>query len=136
MPRFRLAALSLSILSILILSSFCFAQQAPVLVTQTVDNSVRTVLKGNVHPLTRVAFDQGEVPASMPLHRMLLVLKRSDQQEAALRSLIDESTGHAFCQPSPVAGPGRIRRALWPGSARRGCRRQLAQVQRVRSYAR
>ena len=89
MPRFRLAALSLSILSILILSSFCFAQQAPVLVTQTVDNSVRTVLKGNVHPLARAEYDQGEVPASMPLHRMLLVLKRSDQQETVLRHLIE-----------------------------------------------
>jgi len=89
MPRFRLLPLSFSVLSILILSSFCFAQQAPVLVTQPVNSSVRTILKGNVHPLARAEFDRGEVPAAMPLHRMLLVLKRSDQQEAVLRRLIE-----------------------------------------------
>ena len=63
------------------------AQQAPILVTQAVDNSVRTVLTGNVHPLARAAFDQGEAPSDLLLHRMLLVLKRSDQQETALRRL-------------------------------------------------
>ena len=89
MPRFRLLPLSFSVLSILILSSFCFAQQAPVLVTQPVNSSVRTILKGNVHPLARAEFDRGEVPAAMPLHRILLVLKRSDQQEAVLRRLIE-----------------------------------------------
>jgi hypothetical protein len=90
MPRFRLLPLSFFIVSILILSTFCFAQQAPVLVTQPVDNSVRTILKGNVHPLARAEFDRGEVPAAMPLHRMLLVLKRSDQQETVLRRLIED----------------------------------------------
>jgi len=89
MSRVRLLALCLSVLLTLILSTYCFAQ-APILVTQPVDNSVRTVLKGNVHPLARAEYDQGEAPDSMLLHRMLLVLKRSDQQEAALRSLIDD----------------------------------------------
>jgi len=65
------------------------AQQAPVLVTQPVDNSVRTVLPGNIHPLARAEFDQGEAPPDLVLHRMLLVLKRSDQQETALRRLIE-----------------------------------------------
>ncbi len=88
MPRVRPLALSFCVLSILILSALCFAQNLS-LVTQPVDTSVRTVLKGNVHPLARADFDRGEVSPSMPLHRMLLVLKRSDQQEAALRSLIE-----------------------------------------------
>lgn len=65
------------------------AQQTPALVTQPVDNSVRTTLTGNVHPLTRVGIDRGEAPANMVLHRMLLVLKRSDQQETSLRRLIE-----------------------------------------------
>lgn len=89
MPRFRRAVPSFAILSILILSTFCLAQQVPVLVTQPVDNAVRTVLTHSVHPLARAEFDRGEVPAGMPLHRMLLVLKRSDQQETALRHLIE-----------------------------------------------
>jgi len=65
------------------------AQQTPALVTQPVDNSVRTVLPGNVHPLALPQFDQGEAPADLVLHRMLLVLKRGDQQETTLRRLIE-----------------------------------------------
>jgi len=34
--------------------------------------------------------DRGAAPASLPMQRMLLVLKRSDQQEADLRRLLDE----------------------------------------------
>lgn len=66
------------------------AQQTPALVTRAVDNAVRTVLPGNVHPLARAEFDRGEASPDVVLHRMLLVLKRSPQQEAALRRLIEE----------------------------------------------
>jgi subtilase family serine protease len=89
MSRFRAFALSFCVLSASLLSTFGFGQNVPALVTRPIDNSVRTVLKGNVHPLARATFDRGEVSPSMPLHRMLLVLKRSDQQETALRSLIE-----------------------------------------------
>lgn len=68
------------------------AQQAPVpaRITGPVDPSSVTVLKGNVHPLARPEFDRGPAPASLQLNRMLLVLKRSPKQEAALDSLLDE----------------------------------------------
>jgi len=72
-----------------VIASPLLAQQPPVLVTQTVDNSVRTVLPGNVHPLARAQFDQGEAPSDLVLHRMLLVLKHSPQQETAMRRLIE-----------------------------------------------
>ena len=66
------------------------AQQAPVVrVTQAVDPSVRVTLPGNTHPLARAEFDQGEAPADLPMKRMLLVLKRSPEQEAALLQLLD-----------------------------------------------
>jgi hypothetical protein len=75
---------------ILTVCSLALAQPAPsALVTQAVDNSVRTSLPGNVHPLARAEFDRGEAPIDMPLKRMLLVLKRSPEQAAALRKLID-----------------------------------------------
>ena len=74
---------------LLIVASPLLAQQAPALVTQAVDNSVRTVLPHNVHPLARAEYDQGEAPADLVLHRMMLVLKRSDQQETTLRRLIE-----------------------------------------------
>jgi Pro-kumamolisin, activation domain/Bacterial Ig-like domain (group 3) len=60
------------------------------LVTQAIDNNVRTRLAGNVHPLARAEFDRGEAPPELPMERMLLVLKRSAQQEVALRGLIDD----------------------------------------------
>ena len=72
-----------------VIASPMLAQQAPVLVTQTVNNSVRTVLPNNVHPLARPEFDQGEVSPDLVLHRVMLVLKRSAQQETALRHLIE-----------------------------------------------
>ncbi|MGB8988182.1 MAG: protease pro-enzyme activation domain-containing protein [Candidatus Sulfotelmatobacter sp.] len=60
------------------------------LITQPVDEGQLTVLKGNTHPLAKPAFDLGTAPATLPMQRMLLVLKRSPQQEAALRKLLDE----------------------------------------------
>lgn len=80
-----------------VLSSFALAQRplaqpAPAtqpLITQAVDESRLTVLKGNTHPLARPEFDLGTAPATLPMQRMLLVLKRSAQQEYALRTLLD-----------------------------------------------
>src|ERR1700733_14182606 len=60
------------------------------LITQPVDEHQLTVLKGNIHPLARPQFDLGTAPASLPMQRMLLVLKRSPQQEYALRKLLDD----------------------------------------------
>ncbi|MFY9905458.1 MAG: protease pro-enzyme activation domain-containing protein, partial [Terriglobales bacterium] len=77
------------IVCLLVIASPLLAQQAPVLVTQPIDNSVRTVLTGNVHPLARAQYDQGEAPSDLVLHRMMLVLKRSPQQESALEHLIE-----------------------------------------------
>ena len=60
------------------------------LITQAIDESQVTVLKGNTHPLARPQFDLGTAPATLPMERMLLVLKRSDAQEAALRQLLED----------------------------------------------
>jgi len=60
------------------------------LITQPVDDSQRTVLKGNTHPLARPLYDMGKAPADLPTNRMLLVLKRSPEQEYALRKLLDD----------------------------------------------
>ncbi|MGB8010509.1 MAG: protease pro-enzyme activation domain-containing protein [Terriglobales bacterium] len=60
------------------------------LITQSVDAAQLTVLKGNTHPLARAEFDQGPAPATLAMQRMILVLKRSPEQESALRKLLDE----------------------------------------------
>ena len=65
------------------------------LITQPVDESQLTTLKGNTHPLARPQFDLGTAPASLPMERMLLVLKRSPAQESALRKLLDDQQDKA-----------------------------------------
>jgi hypothetical protein len=60
------------------------------LITQPIDESNLTMLKGNTHPLARPEFDQGTAPAGLPMNRMLLVVKRTTAQEAALRKLLDD----------------------------------------------
>jgi hypothetical protein len=59
------------------------------LIVRPVEESQLTVLKGNTHPLARREFDLGTAPASLPMQRMLLVLKRSPEQEHSLRTLLD-----------------------------------------------
>jgi hypothetical protein len=57
-------------------------------ITQQVNESQRTVLFGNTHPLAQAKYDKGLVSASLPLDRMSLILKRSPAQEAALQTLL------------------------------------------------
>ncbi len=60
------------------------------LITQPVDESRLTTLKGNTYPLARAELDLGSAPASLPMERILLVLKRSPEQELALRKFLDD----------------------------------------------
>jgi subtilase family serine protease len=55
-----------------------------------VDETNLIQLRGNVHPLARAEFDQGVVADSQPMNRMLLLLQRSPEQQAALSSLMEE----------------------------------------------
>lgn len=67
------------------------AAQAPFVparIAQAIDETQLTALKGNVHPLARPEFDQGAVPDATPMNRMLLLLRRSPEQEAALQQLM------------------------------------------------
>ena len=89
LPSCNFSAIVLACL--LVIASPLLAQRPPLLITQPIDNSVRTVLTGNIHPLARAQYDQGEAPSDLVLHRMMLVLKRSPQQEASLQHVIPSS---------------------------------------------
>jgi len=67
----------------------------PARIAQAVDERNLVVLPGNVHPLARLEFDQGAVADAQPLQRMLLLLQRSPDQEAALRKLLDDQQSKA-----------------------------------------
>jgi hypothetical protein len=71
-------------------SSFAQAPPVPARITQAIDETQLVRLKGNVHPLARPEFDQGAVPDFTPMNRMLVVLQRSPEQEAALQTLLGE----------------------------------------------
>ncbi len=62
----------------------------PSRITHAIDEKQLTRLAGNVHPLANARYDQGAVVDSQPMNRMLLVLKRSTDQEAALRQLLED----------------------------------------------
>ena len=84
----------LRILLTLLMFTSCFglaqtAEQVSSRILGPVDEAALTVLKGNVYPLATAKFDRGAAPDSLPMERMLLVLKRSPEQERALQALLD-----------------------------------------------
>jgi trimeric autotransporter adhesin len=54
-----------------------------------IDESSLVTLRGNTHPLVQAKYDQGQAPISMPASRLLLVLARSAEQEAALQTYLE-----------------------------------------------
>lgn len=94
----RISHLSGAVLAVFIsVAGFAFAEEAmvPSRIVEPVDETRLTTLKGNTHPLARAQFDRGPAPPDLPMNRMLLVLKRSSEQEAALQTLLDNQQDKA-----------------------------------------
>ncbi len=58
-------------------------------VTRTPDENVRVTLASNVHPLARAENSRGAVADSLRMDRILLLLKRSEDQQTALQALVE-----------------------------------------------
>jgi trimeric autotransporter adhesin len=82
------SARSIVCLGLLGTSTLSFAAASQPQITQPIDNQNRVVLKGNVRPMPQRARDLGAVAATTPASRMLLLLKRPAEQEAALQEYI------------------------------------------------
>jgi subtilase family serine protease len=84
----------LAVISVSLISQRTSGQSSSAhsLITAPVDESKLTVLKGNTYPLARAQYDQGLAPASLPMDRMLLVLKSGSEQVAALQTLLAQQT--------------------------------------------
>ena len=99
LPSTLLPVLICSLLLCVRMQAQIETQQTPAtprpLIIQNIDDSQLTTLKGNTHPLARPEFDLGTAPATLPMNRMLLVLKRSPDQEAALAKLMDDQQDKA-----------------------------------------
>lgn len=66
------------------------APAVPARITQAIDDTQLVTLKGNVQPLARPEFDKGPVSDAQPMKRMMLLLQRSPEQQAALTQLMAE----------------------------------------------
>ncbi len=64
--------------------------QAPNLIKSPVDESQLVTIGHTTHPSARSEFDQGVAPSTLPMERMLLVLKRSTDRQAALTKFLEE----------------------------------------------
>jgi len=82
----------LTLLSIPALQASAQSSNVQQRITQVVDESKLTVLKGNTYPLARPEYDQGAAPASQVMETMMLGLNRSPAQEAALEKLMAQQT--------------------------------------------
>src|SRR6266481_3628696 len=82
---------ALAVLCLLVTSELAGQTASPVAnrVAETPDGNVRVTLTGNVHPLARAENSRGAVADSLPMQRILLLLKRSAAQQAALQSLME-----------------------------------------------
>ena len=58
-------------------------------IVRPVDDTSRVTLPGSVHPLAQARFDQGAVTDSFAAERMLLLLKRSTEQENNLKQFVE-----------------------------------------------
>jgi len=76
-------------------SSFPQDASSRPLITLPLNDSQLVRLKGNTHPLAQPQFDIGIADPSLKLDRMLLVLKRSPEQEFALQKLLDSQQDKA-----------------------------------------
>jgi subtilase family serine protease len=110
----RSKPIALVTFTLLLLALFLIAQRgmgqssAVRLITQPVDDSKMVVLKGNVYPLARAEFDRGAAPASLPMERMLLVLKRSPAQEAALATFLAQQLDPSSANYHQWLTPGQF----------------------------
>jgi subtilase family serine protease len=68
---------------------------APSLITQPIDEGKLVVLRGNTHPLARAKYDQGAAPGSLAMEHMMLVLKTTPAQGAALETLLAQQQDHS-----------------------------------------
>ncbi len=79
-------------------------------VTAPVDEEAFTTLRGNVHRLARAQYDQGRVDDNLPMEHIILMLKRTPQQEQALNTRIDQMHNtrslqyHQWLHPEDVGG--------------------------------
>jgi Pro-kumamolisin, activation domain/Bacterial Ig-like domain (group 3) len=114
-----LPGLTLFLASLVLSGPRAEAQTAiiPARITEAVDEKNLVTLKGNVRPLARAEFDQGAVSDGQSLHRMLLLLQRSPDQEAALQKLLDDQQNKSLANYHAWLTPAQFGQQFGPADA-------------------
>ena len=86
-------------------------------ITQAIDPKNLITLSGNVHPLARPEFDQGAVSDAQPLHRILLLLQRSPEQETVLGQLLEEQQQKSSANYQNWITPNEFEQRFGPAEA-------------------
>jgi len=86
-------------------------------ITQELDEKKLVALPGNVHPLIHGATDLKAVSDAQPLTRMLLVLKRSAEQESALLRLLEEQHSKSSASYHRWLSPDQFGQQFGPADA-------------------
>jgi subtilase family serine protease len=96
--RFGFPSFSISVLAFVFSFNFAFPIEAAVnagqrtraLITQEIDESRLVTLKGNMRPEANAVNDRGAVAEDFQMEHILLQLRRSPEQEQALKEFIDQ----------------------------------------------
>ena len=86
-------------------------------IIRATDENKLVTLAGNVHPLARAEFDRGSVSGAQALHRMLLLLQRSSDQESALLQLLDDQQSKASSNYHKWLTPTQFGQQFGPADA-------------------
>lgn len=83
------AILCLMVLIVILISTFACSQVVSARINEPIDNSALVRMAGSHHPLAIAANDRGRVDGNVAMERMVLLLKPSDKQAAAVNRLIN-----------------------------------------------
>ena len=86
-------------------------------ITQIVDEQKLVRLAGNTHPLAQAQYDRGAAPDSLPAQRMLLLLGRGPDQEAALGQLLEDQQTKSSPQYHQWLTPAEFGKQFGPADA-------------------
>ena len=85
---FTLAALAVAFFPVTPPRLLAQEQSPAVRIVESIDEGRLTTLKGNLHPYARPAFDRGRVAPGLPMGDLILVLRRSPEQQAAFDAFV------------------------------------------------
>jgi Pro-kumamolisin, activation domain/Bacterial Ig-like domain (group 3) len=86
-------------------------------ITEQINEQQLVRLVGNTHPLAQSKYDQGLAPDSLPAQRMLLVLQRGPNQEAALQQLLKDQQTKSSPQYHQWLTPQEFGKQFGPADA-------------------